>query len=390
MAKGLVPAAVAGIPIGVVTLREQGWRGVRVLRPLLGAVIVGAIVLPWHALVAWRHPGFAWDYVVHQHLLVFLGRKPTLDAVGDPLLPFWGAAVFRAIPWVLVLPCTFADLRPHRRGTAPGRATSLLWTWLGATMLFFSLTPSRLEHYAIPTLPAVALLAARGWLRLRDGEVGRFGWLAVGLAGGVVVAVGLGLAATGPALLAQRYWLEQAPVIRDLVAPAGWVLVAGGGLIALAAAHRRATALVAGLVAAVVPLGAIVVRAEVAVEPLFSWAPVAAVLGRQVPPEVEVVFESPQEYQLVAGLAFYARRRITLLEPVGYTAPVYLARLDHSIFLSRPEFERRWRAGEPLVLVSDPLQRRDSPEGIVPGTYTALARFGDRWVLRNGLAPSSG
>jgi hypothetical protein len=51
------------------------------------------------------------------------------------------------------------------------------------------------------------------------------------------------------------------------------------------------------------------------------------------------------------------------------------------MFMSREELTRRWEAGEPLVLVSNPLLRREDPAEIAPGAYRVLGRFGDRWVL---------
>ena len=114
--------------------------------------------------------------------------------------------------------------------------------------------------------------------------------------------------------------------------------------------------------------------------PLFSWQPVAAALAT-TPAGTDVVFEAPEEYQIVGGLAFYARRRITLLEPPGFVPPTYLAGHTREMFLARAAFERRWRAGERLAFVSNPERRRDEPAGLVPAPFHLLGRFGDRWVL---------
>ena len=38
-------------------------------------------------------------------------------------------------------------------------------------------------------------------------------------------------------------------------------------------------------------------------------------------------------------------------------------------------------AGAPLILVSNPLLRREDPAEIAPGAFRQLGRFGDRWVL---------
>src|SRR5436190_7387702 len=287
LAKALVPLVLAGLPIAAVTLRDDGWRGAARLRPGLGLLVLAVIVVPWHVAGAPRHPGFAWDYVVNQHVPFFLDRKLPRDSEGDALAFFWAAATGRAAPWVLLVPLTRAEAvrLATRRATPAARATFLLWAWAGGLLLFFSCAPSRLEHYAVPALPAA------------------------------------------------------------------------------------------------VPLAAIVLRAEGVAEPLFSWRPVARALVAAVPPEVAVVFESPEEYQQVGGLAYYTERRITLLEPPGFVPPTYLAGHAREMFLARPAFERRWRAGERLAFVSDPQRRRDEPTGLVPSPFHVLGRFGDRWVL---------
>src|SRR2546428_641423 len=148
--------------------------------------------------------------------------------------------------------------------------------------------------------------------------------------------------------------------------------------------------LVAVLAASMVPLAAIVLRAEGVAETLFSWRPVARALVAAVPPEVAVVFESPEEYQQVGGLAYYTERRITLLEPPGFVPPTYLAGHAREMFLARAAFERRWRAGERLAFVSDPQRRRDQPTGLVPAPFHVLGRFGDRWVLTSFPAHAAG
>lgn len=382
--KGLVPLVVAGLPIAALTLRAEGWRGIGRLRPGLGALVLAAIVLPWHVVVARRHPGFAWDYIVNQHLLFFFDAKLPRDSEGDSLPFFWGAFLFRAAPWVLLVPLTIRDALAGLARQAPraARGTLMCWAWAGGMLLFFSLAPSRLEHYTLPALPAVALLAARGWQRLRAGHVGRAAWLGLAVAGGAAAAAGAGLLALGPRLLAGEYWIAETPGLAGLVAPAGLVLLGTGIATAAAALAGRAWALLASLAVLGVAFTAVVIRAEVLVEPIFSWRPVARALA-DLPSDTEVVFEAPQEYQIVGGLAYYANRPITLLAVPGFVPPTYLADAAATMFLPRPVFAQRWLSGAHMALVSDPQQRRERPEGLVPGPFRVHARFGDRWVLTN-------
>src|SRR5437879_5004815 len=382
LAKGLVPLVLAGLPIAAVTLRDHGWRGAARLRPGLALLVLAAIVVPWHVIAALRHPGFAWDYVVNQHLLFFLDRKLPRDSEGDSLAFFWAAAAGRAAPWVLLVPLTLAEaVRGAARRAAPAaRATVLLWAWAGGRRLLFSCGPSPLEPHAVPALPAAALLAARAWQRARAGALGRAAWVYLVAGGALVAGAGIAGLLAGRRLLAHPYWLVQVSGLLGLVAPAAAVVAGAGVLAAFAALRRRPDWLVAVLAASMVPLAAIVLRAGRVAGPLFSWRPVARALAA-VPPEVGVVFESPAEYQQVGGLAYYTERRITLLEPPGFVPPTYLAGHTREMFLARAAFERRWRAGERPAFVSDPQRRRDDPAGLVPAPFHVLGRFGDRWVL---------
>src|SRR3989441_8638135 len=127
LAKGLVPLVLAGLPIAAVTLRDHGWPGFARLRPGLGLLVLAAIVVPWHVAAALRHPGFAWDYVVNQHLLFFLDRKLPRDSEGDSLAFFWAAAAGRAVPWVLLVPLTLAEaVRGAARRAAPAARGAVL------------------------------------------------------------------------------------------------------------------------------------------------------------------------------------------------------------------------------------------------------------------------
>jgi hypothetical protein len=165
------------------------------------------------------------------------------------------------------------------------------------------------------------------------------------------------------------------------------VLLAGGAWSAAAAlrgAWREAGAALA-IVAAVT--SAISARALVIATPLFSWKPAAAAIRAAGVPDAEIVFEAPIEYQLVGGLAFYLGRSVTLLEPAaGFVPPTYLVGRMEGMFLPRAAFAARWAQDRPMLLVSDPLVRRDDPDGVVPGPFERVARFGDRWILANRAA----
>jgi hypothetical protein len=168
-----------------------------------------------------------------------------------------------------------------------------------------------------------------------------------------------------------------------LIVPGALVACWAGVLLVAAAIVRSAPAIVAAGVVGIAPFLGVLVAALIGAEALFSWRPTAAALA-QVPPATEIVFEAPVEYQIVGGLLFYLERPVTMLEPPGgYTPPTYLEGRMQGLFIERDELERRWRSGRPVAFVSDPQQRRDTPEGLVPPPFHVLDRHGDRWVLTN-------
>jgi hypothetical protein len=161
------------------------------------------------------------------------------------------------------------------------------------------------------------------------------------------------------------------------------VTLLGGALLAWAVYRRTAAGVAVALVVVGLPMMAIVVRAQADAEPFFSWRPLAQVIDTHIPGSVDIVFESPEEYQQVGGLAYYTRRRITMLAPPRFTPPTYLEPYRDALFLQRADFARRWGGPDTVAFVSDPQRRRDTPEGLVPGPFHVLDRSGDRWLLTN-------
>lgn len=371
LAKGLVPVVIVAPLVMWPAWRARGVAGLWELRPGLGLAIGALLVLPWHVAVAWRHDGFAWDYVVNQHLLFFLDKKLPRDSSGDPLWFFWTAFTLRALPWIVLVPLA-------------GRSGSPLpWQWLAVVMGFFSLAPSRLEHYGLPALPAVALLAARGAERLRNKLVAPRSWLGLQAVGAGVAAAAMLLLLRGEQTLRGAEWIAQAPTLVELTIPGGSVLAVLGVALMLTASRRHADGFLIALALGTLAMAGVVVRALIAAEPLFSWRPVAAAIDAQVAPTTPVVFESPEEYQLVGGLSYYLDRHVTLLEFPGFVPPTYLAHHFRSMFLPRDRFAERWQSDELLVFVSDPQRQRDTPVGLVPGSFHVVTHLGDRWVLTN-------
>jgi hypothetical protein len=158
MCKSLVGVA---FPIGIVTvffllMRERPtWRAIRLLP---GTLIFLILTVPWHWLAAIQNPGFLRFFFVGEQFLRFFGKREPPVLWSLPLLTFWLLLLVWLFPWTAFLPAAVAW---GRKVTDKGQRTmvNLVLAWAGVILGFFSIS-ERLEHYALPALPAFSLLVA--------------------------------------------------------------------------------------------------------------------------------------------------------------------------------------------------------------------------------------
>jgi len=375
LAKGMVGLLVPAAAVAAAVLASGDYRLLRTLAHPRAWWLFVALVVPWHVVVAWQHPGFAWDYIVNQHLLFFLDRKLPRDSEGIPLWQFWGIFGFRLFPWTLFLPLAVARAWTRAGSREERWAGGLLLGWAGAVLLLFSATSSRLEHYSIPALPACALLIGCVLSRLDRSQR-----LLVGAHLLPLLLFGVGAPFFLPHEMVTADWLEPAKQLPALAHTAG-IVFAGAALAAVILSVRPALAPLPLMVVmlAIVP---VMHRGLVLIAPVDSSAPLAAVVARLAADSDTLVYEAPTEYQSIAGLLFYTRRKWWVLRPQGFTAPPYLEPHQSELFVSRAELERMWDERH-VFLVSDPLAERSAIKGAVPEPFWILAHSGSRWLVAN-------
>ena len=213
LTKGLIgivfPAAIAGLYL-ILTGNVKHLLRMRLLSSTLVLLVIAA---PWHIVAALRNPaagearGFLWFYFVNEHFLRYLGKRIPHDYDTVPLLVFWGLMFLWLFPWSAFLLQSLKQI-PHRwreirsAMNARQRAMLLFAIWAAVILLFFSFS-TRQEYYAIPALPAVALMIG-GWLDLEAASPERSGMRKSGRIGSVVLAVlGVVVFVTAMFLLAQ-------------------------------------------------------------------------------------------------------------------------------------------------------------------------------------------
>ena len=198
LAKGPVAVVLAGLPILLWLSLQKRWReGWQALPWVRGSLVALAVAAPWYWLAEQRTPGFLNYFIIGEHWHRFVTPGWSGDQYGhahqEPIGTIWVYAWGALLPWSVLLPGAAWYWR--RRAVVDGgdEQASLrqyLWLWALVPLIFFTAARNIIWTYALPSLPAMALLMAR-WLLRRSprAEAWVVAGLAVSLVGG---ALGLG------------------------------------------------------------------------------------------------------------------------------------------------------------------------------------------------------
>ncbi len=209
LTKGPIILMIAALAIATLSVLSRRARWILALRPLLGLVILTASVAPWLYAVA-SHVGFDRYLSIVRDELLGRSLEPKEGHWGPPgyhiaLLSFifWpgvmlaGVAIPAALriafpPGAPIGSTRFARVRALLIGARladPALAFAL--AWLIPSWIVFELVSTKLPHYTMPLLPAVAILAAWGARRADAGDLpqtrtrlvrlGLLGWLCIAL-----------------------------------------------------------------------------------------------------------------------------------------------------------------------------------------------------------------
>ena len=171
LAKGPLAILLTGVPLGLWIMFEGRWRDTLSRIPwVTGTLAMLAIAAPWYIAAEIKTPGFLRYFIIGEHFERFTvhGWKGDLYGSGhrEPKGMIWLFGMLAFLPW------TFCFLRPIMRWRQVGarfRADESGW---GRYLLFWTLSPfliftaagNILIPYALPAMPAAAVLLVQGWL----------------------------------------------------------------------------------------------------------------------------------------------------------------------------------------------------------------------------------
>jgi len=391
---GLVfPALIVGIGLA--------WVRPALIRPLsprelnlaLGVPLFVAIAAPWHVLAAWRSTTLFSFYVLDNHLLRFLdARRFVEDDVPISTLGFLVASFLWAFPWGV-----FVLARPASDPSPAARWRPVIAIWALVIVALFSLSRFKHEYYALPALPAVAVLVGGAWASGRD--VGR--WLWIGLLG--CGAVGVWALVLGSGLTPGQVMNGLAElnvyyrILRDQGVPfpftsprpfsrlmlgLGLVLLVGWSIATVCWFRERQRGAFVSLVVVAGVITALIFQLLDVVEPHHSAKAISWEIAARAGPSDAIVLEGSLEYS--PALPFYTGRRILLANgAVGYFS--FASRLPEAegVFIDTQELIRLWTSSRRVFLVVRRPRGQSVVAALPPARVYELGRYGSRWLYSN-------
>jgi 4-amino-4-deoxy-L-arabinose transferase-like glycosyltransferase len=159
LAKGPAAAILAGgATLAWAAISRQWLAPFRLLHPVVLAAF-GGTALPWYVLCALRNPDFLrvfiWQHNFERYTTPIFEHR-------QPIWFFLPVFLLGILPWMPALTTVFVDAKRSARSAIENRSPSLfIACWAAFTLLFFSLSQSKLPGYILPAIPPGILLLAR-------------------------------------------------------------------------------------------------------------------------------------------------------------------------------------------------------------------------------------
>ncbi|HYL61688.1 MAG TPA: glycosyltransferase family 39 protein [Candidatus Methylomirabilis sp.] len=240
LAKGPAGIVLCGGTVLCWALVTKRWRNAfRLIHP--AAIFAFCVTaLPWYVLCARRNPDFFHVFIIEHNL------KRYVTPEFQHIQPFWfyvPVVLAALLPWgFLFLWDAVSGALRFRQARQIDDSTWLLICWSAFTILFFTISKSKLPGYILPAVPPLALLTSQTVKnRMHQPNTAR---LFLSVAGLTLVLLGVLL----------KLFSDSIPFVTDIVPPPGVVqfvflaVLGGVAVIGLALFNRSSASLAAAVI----------------------------------------------------------------------------------------------------------------------------------------------
>lgn len=292
LAKGILGVVLPCGAVGVFVAWTRRWSLLAEMRPVKGAALFAAIVLPWFFLVERRIPEFLHYFVVDQHVARFVGSAQEHPA---PVWFFVPVVAFGFFPWIAHVPGAASLLGDSRDLPA------FLGSWFGVVFVFFSIAQEKLMGYILPAYPPLAILVGGYLATLWDSRRAADTKRRVSRAS---LVTGAGLVLLSPLFIVglRRFMAADGRLSISEIGAWPWALaslyaVAGSAQILLSLRRRARSALLVAALAQVLAFATFVGGAAAA-DVELGTRPIGERLARETRPDDAVVLYRAQQPSL--------------------------------------------------------------------------------------------
>lgn len=156
LAKGPVAVALVAATIFAYALAVRSWKPVTAVLFSPAIVLFLLIVIPWHVAAVVVAGDEAWKQWAYNYLYRFAGK---IHLAPKSVFVYFYSIPWMAAPWIVVPFFYFRRTLAHARGPHT-YAHRFLWAWFIGGFIFLNVSSFKAEHYAIPILPPLSLIAA--------------------------------------------------------------------------------------------------------------------------------------------------------------------------------------------------------------------------------------
>ena len=398
LTKGILGLGLGSAVIGLHVLLGGGLRRFLTWDLVAGVLLTLLVAVPWYGALGIRNPDFFGYFFIREHLLRFTGQRyPRDECLSLPV--FLAFTYVWTFPWLAFLPP--ALVRGFKRLRLEGLRKSpdlLPLVWIFVVLGLFSASQSRLEYYALPCLPAFALLMGKYWEELSRDTAQDRSRKAAGIALGILTVL-LAMAALAAMIILgpqkevifhafqQNYpdagWVEgpvQLSILDRIHFPTIATLLGTAVCMGLATAalfRGRTVWSVRILAGMMIPVFLLIHWGFRVMEPYHSTRAMAEIVRQAATPDHIVVFTEPHEYMWVGGITYYTKRLVHILKDPRYDHVSTRRREPPQRFLDNTELTALWTSDKPVLLVADVTRRDVHPILAAAGSVEVVARIGN-------------